>query len=179
MPSLILITNSYVYTSTNEAIDYTLWDIANGQPNQENAKANCVQVQTHSGEWGDIHCSAKRKYACEITERFISFYDAAQLDDSVKEAIDMIFDMFFNVKINTKIDNSLRSPNRRRFLSIGGLANPSIRINAVYLVDLDENSICFHSELPTGMNTFNLQLSTVEVLKHKKMNCSYERGSCS
>ena len=90
----------------------------------------------------------------------------------------MIFDMFFNVKINTKIDNSLRSPNRRRFLSIGGLGTPD-RIKAVYLVDLDENSICFHSELPTGIYVFiDILLSVVKVLIYK-MNCRHERGSCS
>ena len=63
----------------------------------------------------------------------------------------MIFDMFFNTKINSLVDNSLRSPSRRRFLSIGGLPFSGMSLDKVYIVDLDTKSICLHSELPVGM----------------------------
>ena len=56
----------FVYTSTGDSIDYSQWDAEKGQPNKENKRANCVLVQDHSGDWGDIHCQAKRNYVCEI-----------------------------------------------------------------------------------------------------------------
>ena len=56
----------FVYASRGESINYSQWDAENGQPNKDNKRANCVQVQNHSGDWGDIDCRAKRNYVCEI-----------------------------------------------------------------------------------------------------------------
>ena len=72
------------------------------------------------------------------------------MDTDIQDTIDMIFDMFFNTKINTEIDNSLRSPSRRRFLSIGGISGSKLK-DEVYIVDLDTKSVCLHSHLPVKM----------------------------
>ena len=111
--------SSYTYTSNNDSIAFENWNTGNGQPNQENDQANCVLVQNHKAQWGDIHCDAKRKYVCEFPDRFSPFYDSVQLDTSMTDVIDMIFEMFFETKFNTQMDNTLRSPSRRRYLSIG------------------------------------------------------------
>ena len=124
-----ILTSSYIYTSNNEAIAFENWNNGGGQPNQENNQANCVLVQNHKAQWGDIHCDAKRKYVCEFPDQYSAFYDSVQLDTAVTDAIDMVFEKFFEIKVNTEVDNTLRSPSRRRFLSIG-------KSNNDYQIDL-------------------------------------------
>ena len=111
--------SSYTYTSNNESIAFKNWNSGGGQPNQENDLANCVLVQNHQAQWGDIHCNSNRRYVCEFPDRFSPFYESVQLDTSVTDAIDMVFEMFFEIRLNTQMDNTLRSPSRRRYLSIG------------------------------------------------------------
>ena len=90
----------FVYTSNDEPITYSQWDTEKSQPNKENPRANCVQVQDHDGDWGDIHCHAKRKYVCEVPSSEPQLYwDGVTLNtvDSKAEALKRyIFEKFFD-----------------------------------------------------------------------------------
>lgn len=168
----------YIYTSNNEAIAFENWNTGGGQPNQENNQANCVLVQNHKAQWGDIHCDAKRKYVCEFPDQYSAFYDSVQLDTAVTDAIDMVFEKFFEIRVNTQVDNTLRSPSRRRFLSIGGLSG-AMEKDTVYIVDLDTKSLCYHSTLPVQMKEVHayelngklMVCSTFTSSSSKKLQC--------
>ena len=99
MSNVFLFSLDFVYTSNDEPIAYSQWDTEKSQPNKENARANCVQVQDHDGDWGDIHCHAKRKYVCEIPSLEPQLYwDGVTLNtvDSKAEALKRyIFEKFF------------------------------------------------------------------------------------
>lgn len=184
----------FVYTSNDEPITYSQWDTEKSQPNKENPRANCVQVQDHDGDWGDIHCHAKRKYVCEVPSSEPQLYwDGVTLNsvDSKAEALKRyIFEKFFDAfpqrttegsqttiteayskhqvsLILLVISQVLSSLILIDYLSIGGANSSLTASKEVYLVNLQSGQACLHSELPEELSE-----AQVHIFRRRLLVCS-------